>query len=685
MISLALTKWTVHCEEPPMPCPEPSQLDALTRDELAESARREIEQHLDECEDCRRGVAVLMRAARSPENAGDVGLANTLASAPVAAATTLAPGTRVGRYGIREVIGSGGMGVVYRADDPELGRDVALKLLRESLVHHTLARSQIIREAQAMARLTHPNVATVFDVGMHDEQLFVAMERVRGKSLRMWLRERRSVREIVNVFVEAGRGLAAAHDAGLVHRDFKPDNVLVGDDGRIRVVDFGLVHDVTSGTSDDEVVGTPAYMSPEQHAGAVIDARTDQFAFCVSLHESLFGVRPFKGGSRAQLAAAVLANERNPIPAAHRVPSSLRKLVERGLAIRPGERFATMNALLAALAKDRARVPRRVAAIACAVLGIVGIAFAADAVVRDRERAVTRSSFESGGVQLAHQLEARTETFSALSDLSYVLPIMAEAAGHDQSDFGLDSATADRERLANIHANLISADWGTFARANRKGDFAIADGKGRLLYASAAPERWGTDVRAVPALARAYREVRETTAAVVRGDDPGVVASGLLGGAPRLGLYVALARTKLVGEQPRALFVQLVAGARLLGDLAVGAGTQLALIAPDGSREGALPDGIAVTHKPGIREIDLDGTTWLVEEHPLSLGGEPGDEHRGETLATIVLARPFDVGLAGLFPHARQVLGVAAVLALVLGLGGIVVARRRDSASPARR
>jgi len=689
-----------------MPCPEPSQLTALTQDSIPESLRRELEVHLDECEDCRRSVAILIRAARSgAQGPGaeldktpsggphthelDPALALTVAGPPSSEAIVLPAGTFVGRYVIREVIGTGGMGVVYVADDPELGREVALKLLRGSLVHHTNARNRIIREAQAMARLTHPNVATVYDVGMLDDQLFVAMERVRGTSLRIWLRKPRTVAEIVNVFVEAGRGLAAAHDAGLVHRDFKPDNVLVGDDGRIRVVDFGLVHDLATDDSDDEVVGTPAYMAPEQHAGGVIDARTDQFAFCVALHEALFGVRPFKGSSRAQLASAILANDRSALPPRHRVPGSLRRLVERGLAIRPGARFPTMDALLVALGKDRGRVPRRVGMIASAVLGVVALAFGADEIARERERAVTRSSFEAAGIQLARQVELRSETFTALSDLSYVLPIMAEVAGHDQADFGLDSEAADRARLAKIHANLVAADWGTFERASRKGDFAIADGKGRLLYASAAPERWGDHVDTVPALARAYREVRETTAAVVRGDDPAVVASGLLGGARRLGLYVVLARTKLVGEQPRALFVQLVAAARLLGELAVGPETQLALIAPDGSREGALPAEIAARHVAGIREVDIDATTWLVQEHPLALGPEQLGPERssfgGENLATIVLARPLDVGLAGLFPRARQVLGAAALLLLAAAIAGLAIARSRDAARPARR
>jgi serine/threonine protein kinase len=231
----------------------------------------------------------------------------------------LARGTQVGRYVLLDAVGSGGMGVVYAAYDPELDRKVAIKLLRFDRLGSEAGerdRLRLQREAQAIARLSHPNVVHVYDVGTFGDQVFVAMEFVAGRTLRQWAEEEpRPWREVVDRFALAGRGLAAAHAAGLIHRDFKPDNVLLGDDGRVRVVDFGLARPAgqqpapegertPSGgtlahplTEWGVVVGTPAYMAPEQLRGEASDERSDQLSFCVSLYETLYGERPFPGGS----------------------------------------------------------------------------------------------------------------------------------------------------------------------------------------------------------------------------------------------------------------------------------------------------------------------------------------------------------------------------------------------------
>jgi serine/threonine protein kinase len=248
---------------------------------------------------------------------------------------------KIDRFVLIDNVGEGGMGVVFAAFDPQLDRKVAIKLLRRG---HDDAR--VVREAQAMAKLSHPNVAQVYEVGTHEGRTFIAMEFVRGTTLRRWCAEQtRGWREIVTRYVEAGRGLAAAHAAGLVHRDFKPDNAVVGDD-RVRVVDFGLARadatsEVTLLTTTDaspttSVAGTPRYMAPEQRAGGDADAKSDQYSFCVSLWEALHDALPFDGAKTA-------------------APTWIRAALTRGLSMASGERFASMNALIEALLDDPSR------------------------------------------------------------------------------------------------------------------------------------------------------------------------------------------------------------------------------------------------------------------------------------------------------------------------------------------
>ncbi len=230
-------------------------------------------------------------------------------------AEALERGAAVGRYVILDRIGAGGMGVVYAAYDPELDRRVALKLLRTDRFAAP-GHLRLLREAKALARLTHPNVVAVHDAGTFGDQVFVAMELVEGETLRQWLEAgARSWREVLDRLLAAGRGLAAAHAAGLVHRDFKPENVLLGRDGRVRVVDFGLAKALADAAEEPAapdsggelaspltewgaVLGTPAYMAPEQIRGIAADARSDQFSFCVALYEALYGERPFGKGPR---------------------------------------------------------------------------------------------------------------------------------------------------------------------------------------------------------------------------------------------------------------------------------------------------------------------------------------------------------------------------------------------------
>ncbi len=330
-----------------------------------------------------------------------------------AAARPVAPGTTLGRYVVLDRVGQGGMGVVYAAYDPELDRRVALKLLHPGL-EGSAGRAQLAREAQAMARLTHPNVVTVHDVDTVGDCVFVAMEFVPGRTLKAWIGERpRPWREVLATLVPAGRGLAAAHAAGLVHRDFKPDNVMLADDGRVLVMDFGLARhsdaparpasetaSETTGPASDApaptprpprglptltgaILGTPAYMAPEQHMGRVADAMADHFAFCVSLHEALHGARPFApeddGTTRVPdalaMGAEIVAGRVRPGARDAELPARLRRAVIRGLASDPAARWPSMAALLDEL-DAIARPRRRGLVLAGAALVLTGAALA---------------------------------------------------------------------------------------------------------------------------------------------------------------------------------------------------------------------------------------------------------------------------------------------------------------------
>ncbi|WP_434422167.1 protein kinase domain-containing protein [Nannocystis pusilla] len=285
---------------------------------------------------------------------------------------------RIGRYVVAGPIGRGGMGVVYLARDEMLGRRVALKLLDSGAAGAT-QQARLLQEAQALARLAHPNVVTVHEAGEHAGRIFLAMEFVPGDTLRAWQRERERDRaELLAVAMQAGRGLAAAHDAGLVHRDVKPDNIMVGVDGRVRVMDFGLARLARTLAGDDElaspapsgpltqvgaVIGTPGYMAPEQRRGAVVDPSGDIYSFCVVLYELLAGERP--GGEPPE---AVLVRRG--------VPAWLAAVVARGLLDDPTARWPTMHALLDALEQDpiaRRRRRLRIAGIV-ALTGLVAAA-----------------------------------------------------------------------------------------------------------------------------------------------------------------------------------------------------------------------------------------------------------------------------------------------------------------------
>lgn len=311
-------------------------------------------------------------------------------------------GTLIDRFLVLEQLGAGGMGVVYAAHDPELDRKVALKLLLPRVGAAGYGdQTRLLREAQALAKLSHPNVVAVHDVGTRGDRVWIAMEFVSGQTLTAWARERpRRWPELLAVLADVARGMAAAHEAGLVHRDIKPDNVMIGQDGRVRVMDFGLAHGRATGSTEPDltatlesghltaplalrltaqgaVQGTPAYMAPEQWLGHDEEPATDQFGWSVMAWELLYGERPFAGATNISIATTVLAGQRRPPPRGRSVPSWLRRVLERGLATDPTKRWPSMAALLAAF--DRGKTRARVRLAATALAGIAAIAASTEA------------------------------------------------------------------------------------------------------------------------------------------------------------------------------------------------------------------------------------------------------------------------------------------------------------------
>jgi tetratricopeptide (TPR) repeat protein len=366
-------------------CPDETSLSDFLVGALLEPRKAQVLAHVEGCPACQRVLAAA--GGESMPSAG---------SGPLPGGTQAVParGSTISRYVVQERLGQGSMGVVYAAYDPELDRQVALKLLRPEGRHVEELRRRLLREAQALARLSHPNVVAVHDVGTCGDGVFLALELVEGTTLADWLKEPRPWKEVLRVFREAGQGLAAAHAAGLVHRDFKPANVLVGREGRARVTDFGLARpkgqadnpgelsasrrssagqEPSALTQTGMLLGTPVYMAPGQLRGEGADELSDQFSFCVALYEGLYRVRPFEGRTLEELEQAVNEGRVRAPAQDTKVPAWVRRAVLRGLRGRPEERFPSMEALLAALAPraPRMRAWALAAALTVAVLGVV--------------------------------------------------------------------------------------------------------------------------------------------------------------------------------------------------------------------------------------------------------------------------------------------------------------------------
>jgi WD40 repeat protein/serine/threonine protein kinase len=423
------------------------------------------------------------------------------------------PGSLIGHFMVLRKLGEGGMGQVYAAYDADLDRKVAIKLLSGGHQSPT-AIARLTREAQGLARLSHPNVVAVYEVGHQQGVVFIAMEYVDGQTLRDYFERTpdRNWQDKLAVLVQAGKGLAAAHDKQLVHRDFKPDNVMVATDGRVRVLDFGLVRDLEpehpsseAREQDDHddhddhdnhhhaeprppahrhltrtgaILGTPAYMALEQLEGKRADALTDQFAFCVVVFEALYGERPFAGDTAAAVAARMYAGEVRPRPSKTEVPRHVHDAIVRGLAAKPSERWPNMPSLLAELEASLERRKRRwIWAVVGALATLVTLVVIATPLVRDalgeRDRRIAEQAqdleahalgLEQAAVELAQRNAELQRQFDIQAGLNATL--LADSPGRSVEALTLAIDVYGRYRLRG-EAPPLAIEAGLFAATRR--------------------------------------------------------------------------------------------------------------------------------------------------------------------------------------------------------------------------
>jgi tetratricopeptide (TPR) repeat protein/predicted Ser/Thr protein kinase len=455
--------------------------------------------------------------------------------------------SEIGRYRVTHRIGMGGMGVVYAAYDPDLERSVAVKVLRSEAG----SDAWLLREAQALARLSHPNVVQIYEVGKHDGHVFIAMELVEGRTLRAWVHtERPFVRQIVARYIDAARGLQAAHAANVLHRDFKPDNALIGRDGRVRVLDFGLArrdYDRTGPHSaiDDwptapgsdtrlsvsgTVMGTLRYMPPEQHAGEELGPAADQYAFCASLWDAIVRLPAFPGDDAEALAAAKQLGPPS-WPRRARAPRAVVAAIRKGLAPAIEDRWPSMQHLIHALADGISNRRRnRIVFAGTGVFLVAGGVAAASAGTRDdlctagaerlgaawdtQRREAAAEAFAAGPAYAAatwDRIGPRLDAYASAWSEQYDDNCRATRVRGNQSAALMDARSvcldAARRELEATTALLASADVQTIERA---GDLVrglppldpCADAE-RLLAAVQPPE---------PTVAAAVAEVRDDVA-----------------------------------------------------------------------------------------------------------------------------------------------------------------------------
>jgi predicted Ser/Thr protein kinase len=657
-------------------CPDENQLVMSLNGLLDTQERDKIEQHLDGCESCRSLIVQLLRATTLI----------TDDSEPVeqAADAPLPRGTNLGRYVMLDCVGRGGSGLVYAAYDPELDRKVALKLLRTDLPGDPGAwRASLLREAQAMARLAHPNVISVFDVGTFQAQVFVAMEFIRGCSLGDWIREKpRSWRETVEVFLQAGEGLRAAHQSGLVHRDFKPDNVLVGDQGQVRVTDFGLARPtvafeepasrlpLSSGVTSHALAGTPLYMAPEQWGGHSADERTDQFSFCLSLYEALYGAFPYPGRTSASFTGQL-----PPAPKNTSVPAWLRRVLARGLSFSPEARYPAMQVLLNALARGLRAVRARVqlaAGLALAVL--VGLAV---------DRTVQASAEREIEVDLARAAELfrvkaaeQQKSLDARAELTLKKEYLMEALGKaDDLDTRLGLSHESKESgLAFAHELLRSADL-AFLRSEDV--LLLVDAEARVVYDQADESAYGPKLSGIDMLDRAL--AGESVEALWSPTKVESFAIRLATNNSEGDLLLILARpVTRGGKNLGALLLGRWAKASFLPTLEQLVGDRVVLQSPDGARSATMDWSLAAAKaaEEKRREVVKLGSTRYLVRSAKVVG------FSGEVIGNASLVRNFDQPLQPILSRFRndalRLVLAAAVLAIAAYFFWRVRSNRRD-------
>ena len=601
-----------------------------------EQERARVGEHLDSCERCSELLSALVRTMVAPEP-------------DEWPQKTIPRGTNLGRYVLLDPVGKGGMGVVYGAFDPELDRKVAVKFLRGGPGGGgSAARSQVLAEAQAIARLSHPNIITVHDVGTFGGEVFFAMEYVKGETLRRAQRPGRAgLQHTLALYLAAGEGLAAAHRAGIVHGDFKPENVLVGEDGRVRVTDFGLARAVHEHAP--RFAGTPAYMAPEHWSGHPPDVRSDQYSFCIALLEAVQGQRPeeVQEASPSQRPEPVLMRGRS-------LPVRLARVLARGLAADPAQRWPSMEALLDALRDARLPFRRSTGALTTLLLLVTLAVWTQHAIWARR----ADNELEAAAARVPELIRAQTERTDLLVQAGLraegVLGALGGASNMDAA-LGLVEDARREHQLREAHEILRSAD---LPGLKTRDALLVANAWGRVILNLAAPEAFGAPAPALPLLMDTM-EGRSTDAlwsrATLDGLDLPLVSRMrsddllLVSGRP------VVRGTSIVGMVLTGRWVD----TGLLDELGRAAGAEIVLHAPDGGWAGDRWPWAPPLEE--VVELQLGGRTLRI------LGQRLGAEGSRTPVVDAYVVRAIGPGETGGLGAAwlRWGLLAASVLALV--------------------